>query len=55
MTEIVVKIMVELLVVLALVTKQINQGRLSELQYPFRCQLFGLTHSRENFQETTGR
>jgi len=35
MTIMIVKIMVELLTVLALATKQINQGRLSELQHPF--------------------
>jgi hypothetical protein len=35
MTEMIVKIMVELLVVLALATKQINQGRLSKLWHPF--------------------
>jgi len=35
MTEMMVKIMVELLVVLALATKQINQGRLSKLLLPF--------------------
>jgi len=35
MTEMIVKIMVELLVVLALATKQINQGRLSKPWRPF--------------------
>ena len=34
MTEIVVKIMVELLSTLALATKQIRQGRLSESVFP---------------------
>jgi len=35
MTEMVIKIMAELLGVLALATKQINQGRLSKLWHPF--------------------
>ena len=35
MTEMIVKIMVELLVVLALATKQINQGRFSKPWRPF--------------------
>jgi len=35
MTEMMVKIMVELLIVLALATKQINQGRLSKPWRPF--------------------
>ena len=35
MTEVIVKIMVELLVVLGLATKQLNQGRLSKLRHPF--------------------
>ena len=35
MTEMIVKIMVEMLAVLALATKQINQGRLSKPWHPF--------------------
>ena len=35
MTEVIVKIMVELLAVLGLATKQLNQGRLSKLWHPF--------------------
>jgi hypothetical protein len=37
MTEVVVKIMVELLSVLALASKQIKQGRLSEYAVTYKC------------------
>jgi hypothetical protein len=37
MTEVVVKIMVQLLSVLALASKQIKQGRLSEYAVTYKC------------------
>jgi hypothetical protein len=37
MTEVVVKIMVELLSVLALASKQIKQGRLSKYALTYKC------------------
>jgi hypothetical protein len=37
MTEVVVKIMVELLSVLALASKQIKQGRLSKYAVTYKC------------------
>ena len=51
MTEMMVKIMVELLVVLALATKQINQGRLSELWHHFWLSLV-LDGLQRNMQES---
>jgi len=53
LTEVVVKIMVELLSVLALASKQIKQGRLSKCTvhtYIAR----GLTYRREVFKKATG-
>lgn len=47
--EMVIKIMVELLGVLALATKQINHGRLSKLRRSLSWQLM-LDLSRENMQ-----
>ena len=55
MTEIVIKILAELLGVLALATKQINQGRLSK---SVACSLMvthGMTRCREICQETIAR
>ena len=53
MTEIVVKIMVELLSTLALVTKQIRQGRSSE--FVFVDALPGLMECREICEEALRR
>ena len=53
MTEIVVKIMVELLYVLALATKQISQGRLSKLRVLSGSHSF-LTGFREICNKTSG-
>src|SRR5260221_14412821 len=39
MSDVMVKIMVEVLSVLSLATKQINQGRLSKWSTPVRCSL----------------
>lgn len=56
-TEITIKIMVELLGVLALATKQINQGRLSKSAAFIQIAIAtsGLTSRRKFCQEITGR
>ena len=54
MTDIIVQIMVEVLSVLALATKQIKQGRLSKrFQHPYIAHRS--TYHREVCQETVGR
>ena len=55
MIETMVKIMVELLGVLSLATKQINQGRLSTSCSTFSSLLDGLTPHREIRKKATGR
>src|SRR5260221_9338312 len=55
MIETLVKIMVELLAVLALAMKQINQGSLSTSCSIFLVAIDGLTRCREVCKETTGR
>ena len=53
MTDIIVKIMVELLSVLALATKQIKQGRFSK--WLSHVHLSGLMYHREICEEVAGR
>ena len=56
MSNIVVKIMGEVIVVLALATKQIKQGRLSKWTFTYSSESFpSRTYYRENFQEATWR
>jgi hypothetical protein len=49
MTEVVVKIMVELLSVLALASKQIKQGRFSKYAVTYKCNVFVTQCAAEKF------
>ena len=52
MSDIMVRIMVEVLSVLALATKQINQGRFSKLYWPTAIQFPRLSVLQRNLQKS---
>jgi len=55
MTDIVVKIMVEVLSILAIATTEMKQGRTSELFLCYKTLLLGLSTFREIFKEAGGK
>lgn len=55
MTEMAIKIMVELLAVLALATKQVSQGRFSKSIVSMLTATHGLNRRREICEEVVGR
>jgi hypothetical protein len=55
MTEIIVKILIEVLSTLGLATKHVKEGRLSELMIFLEKVLIGSRYHREIWKEVAGR